>query len=133
MQFSYTFPPLLMLGYNIKTDAAGEDRPHIPGRGATGRIDTWRDWSRWKRVSVNSCFTWRLAVLTCACVCRGFLVDRGTANFLNSSICFSAWRVYLQRAWEHGQQVKPSKRRLRLRVGRLHSGAKRPSDHVHHT
>ena len=50
-QFSYTFPPLFMLGYHVMTDAASEDHSHIPGSGIRGRIDTWRDWSRWKRVS----------------------------------------------------------------------------------
>lgn len=56
VQFSYTFPAFFMLGYNVITDAASEDRPHVPGTGSGGRIDTWRDWSRWKRASVNSCF-----------------------------------------------------------------------------
>jgi len=49
MQFSYTFPPLLIFGYNVITDAAREDHPHVPGSGGKGRIDSWRDWSRWKR------------------------------------------------------------------------------------
>ncbi len=53
MQFSYTFPPLLLFEYNVITDAAGEDHPHVPGSGGKGRIDSWRDWSRWKRVSVK--------------------------------------------------------------------------------
>ncbi|KAF8635158.1 hypothetical protein AX15_000500 [Amanita polypyramis BW_CC] len=49
MQFSYTFPPLLWVGYQIITDAMKEDEPYVPGAGARGRIDSWRDWSRWKR------------------------------------------------------------------------------------
>ncbi|KAF8325342.1 transmembrane amino acid transporter [Amanita rubescens] len=49
MQFSYTFPPLLIFGYSVITDAAREDHPHVPGSGGKGRIDSWRDWSRWKR------------------------------------------------------------------------------------
>ncbi|KAK2461346.1 hypothetical protein APHAL10511_006631 [Amanita phalloides] len=49
MQFSYTFPPLLLLGYNVITDAMSEDGPHVPGSGGSGRIDTWRNFSRWKR------------------------------------------------------------------------------------
>jgi len=48
-QFSYTFPPFFMLGYCVITDAASEDQLHVPGAGTKGRIDTWRDWSRWKR------------------------------------------------------------------------------------
>ncbi len=38
MQFTYTFPPLMYAGYQMKIDAAIND---------TG--DTWRDLSRWKR------------------------------------------------------------------------------------
>ncbi|KAF8735056.1 hypothetical protein AX14_002816 [Amanita brunnescens Koide BX004] len=49
MQFSYTFPPFLLFGYSVITDAASEDHPHVPGSGGKGRIDTWRDWSRWQR------------------------------------------------------------------------------------
>ncbi|KIL60799.1 hypothetical protein M378DRAFT_83314 [Amanita muscaria Koide BX008] len=49
MQFTYTFPPLLWVGYEVIIDAMKEDGPYVPGSGANGRIDTWRDWSRWKR------------------------------------------------------------------------------------
>ncbi|KIJ93769.1 hypothetical protein K443DRAFT_111538 [Laccaria amethystina LaAM-08-1] len=49
MQFTYTFPPLLRLGYDVITDAMGSDELYSPGKGASCRIDTWRDWSRWKR------------------------------------------------------------------------------------
>jgi len=51
MQFTYSFPPLLRLGYDIITDAMAADKAYVPGNGATGRVDTWRQWSRWKRVS----------------------------------------------------------------------------------
>ncbi|KIK59098.1 hypothetical protein GYMLUDRAFT_44836 [Collybiopsis luxurians FD-317 M1] len=57
MQFSYSFPPLLMLGYKMKVAAAGlteEDKlafgevidPSTPSKDPG---DTWRDWSRWRR------------------------------------------------------------------------------------
>ncbi|KAF9554688.1 hypothetical protein CPC08DRAFT_712698 [Agrocybe pediades] len=49
MQFTYSFPPVLRLGYDVITDAMAADKPYTPGNGAAGRIDTWRDWSRWKR------------------------------------------------------------------------------------
>ncbi|PPR06113.1 hypothetical protein CVT24_004213 [Panaeolus cyanescens] len=49
MQFTYTFPPLLRLAYDVITDAMSEDQPHVPNSGPQGRIDTWRDWSRWRR------------------------------------------------------------------------------------
>ncbi|GJJ74731.1 hypothetical protein EMPS_07089 [Entomortierella parvispora] len=49
MQFSYTFPPILRFGYDVITDAMSEDSVYIPGRGIAGRIDSWRDRSRWNR------------------------------------------------------------------------------------
>ena len=52
MQFTYTFPPLLRLGYDVITDAMGSDELYSPGKGTACRIDTWRDWSRWKRVRI---------------------------------------------------------------------------------
>lgn len=39
MQFTYTFPPLFILGYQMILDAGG---PNDPG-------DTWADFSRWRR------------------------------------------------------------------------------------
>jgi amino acid permease len=49
MQFTYTFPPLLRLGYDIITDAMADDKKHVPHAGTVCRVDTWQDWSRWKR------------------------------------------------------------------------------------
>ncbi|KAF8636277.1 hypothetical protein AX17_003668 [Amanita inopinata Kibby_2008] len=49
MQFTYTFPPFLLFGYQVIRDAMSEDAPYHPSRGTSGRVDTWRDWSRWKR------------------------------------------------------------------------------------
>lgn len=51
LQFTYTFPPLLMLGYEFQRDALlaeGSDNPNllVPGR---IKLDTWRDSSRWYR------------------------------------------------------------------------------------
>ncbi|KAF8722745.1 hypothetical protein AX14_009564 [Amanita brunnescens Koide BX004] len=49
MQFTYTFPPLLWFGYQVVTDAMIEDKEYRPGSGRKCRIDTWQDWSRWRR------------------------------------------------------------------------------------
>lgn len=49
MQFSYSFPPLLHLGYMVQQDAMAADGPFDPVTNTANRIDTWRDWSRWKR------------------------------------------------------------------------------------
>jgi len=49
MQFTYTFPPILRFGYDVITDAMAADAPYVPGQGTRGRVDTWNQWSRWKR------------------------------------------------------------------------------------
>jgi len=49
MQFTYSFPPGLLLGYQLLVDAAKADGPHTVGAVPTGRVDTWRHWSRWRR------------------------------------------------------------------------------------
>ncbi|KAF9456754.1 oligopeptide transporter protein [Collybia nuda] len=49
MQFTYTFPPLLRLGYDVITDAMSEDKMYVPGGGTNGRVDGWHQWSRWRR------------------------------------------------------------------------------------
>lgn len=57
MQFSYTFPPLMMLGYKMKIAAAGliaEDSLAIgdvidANTPSKDPGDTWMQWSRWKR------------------------------------------------------------------------------------
>lgn len=52
MQFTYTFPPVFRLAYDMITDAMLADGEYEPGSMSTAhRIDTWKDWSRWKRVS----------------------------------------------------------------------------------
>jgi len=48
LQFSYTFPPLMQLGFDIMADAMKADPPYVPGR-PVQRIDTWKDASRWRR------------------------------------------------------------------------------------
>lgn len=50
LQFTYTFPPVLLLGYWMQRDAMKADSEWRPGMapGST-RIDTWKDLSRWKR------------------------------------------------------------------------------------
>lgn len=54
MQFTYTFLPLLWFGYEVVTDAMIEDTKYSPGNGSKGRIDNWKQWSRWKRVNVSA-------------------------------------------------------------------------------
>ena len=47
MQFTYTFPPLLMLGLSIQRDAVGEDEGFDPSTGRTTRHDSGA--KRWAR------------------------------------------------------------------------------------
>ncbi|KAF7308777.1 Aa-trans domain-containing protein [Mycena kentingensis (nom. inval.)] len=49
MQFTYTFPTAMRFGYDVITDAMSADGPYDPATGRTQRVDTWRDWSRWRR------------------------------------------------------------------------------------
>nr|GAT43606.1 predicted protein [Mycena chlorophos] len=49
MQFTYTFPPMLRFGYDVITDAMAGDGTYDPLTNQPYRVDTWRDWSRWKR------------------------------------------------------------------------------------
>ncbi|EMC93302.1 hypothetical protein BAUCODRAFT_235731 [Baudoinia panamericana UAMH 10762] len=50
LQFTYTFPPLLLLGYWVQVDAAKGDNPWTPDMAPrSNRIDSWKDKSRWTR------------------------------------------------------------------------------------
>ncbi|KAF7354431.1 Transmembrane amino acid transporter protein-domain-containing protein [Mycena venus] len=47
--FTYTFPPLMMLGLDLQIDAALADEPFQTPGVAPRQIDSWRQLSRWKR------------------------------------------------------------------------------------
>lgn len=50
LQFTYTFPPVLCLGYWMQIDAMKGDNPWEPGMvPGSNRVDTWKQMSRWKR------------------------------------------------------------------------------------
>jgi hypothetical protein len=50
LQFTYTFPPLLLVGHWVQKDASEGDIPWHPGLAAwSTRRDTWREAARWKR------------------------------------------------------------------------------------
>jgi hypothetical protein len=46
-----SFPPLFIMTYLMIVDAAKADPEYVAGSGRRERADTWRSWSRWKRVS----------------------------------------------------------------------------------
>lgn len=45
-QFSYTFPPFMILGYVMQRSALTGDRPYDVNNPHGSRVDSWRDWSR---------------------------------------------------------------------------------------
>ncbi|SCZ92675.1 BZ3500_MvSof-1268-A1-R1_Chr5-2g08093 [Microbotryum saponariae] len=48
-QFTYTFPPFLILGLTMGIDASLADEPFTTPGVAPKRIDSWSNFSRWKR------------------------------------------------------------------------------------
>jgi hypothetical protein len=87
MQFTYTFPPLLRLGYDVITDAMTEDEVYAPGKGTSGRIDKWSQWSRWRRVSFHDhqiLFKCQALMVPSIIylIIRDFSVGGGTTSFL---------------------------------------------------
>jgi hypothetical protein len=48
-EFSYTFPPFMMLGYVMQYNAIDGDRPYDVNNPRGSRVDTWKDSSRWYR------------------------------------------------------------------------------------
>lgn len=48
LQFSYTFPPLLQLAYDMCADASRLDGVFVPGQ-PPQRYDTWMSFGRWRR------------------------------------------------------------------------------------
>ncbi|ODV88483.1 hypothetical protein CANCADRAFT_4622 [Tortispora caseinolytica NRRL Y-17796] len=49
LQFSYTFPPIMYVGYIMQKDALDADHPYDAATGKPNRVDSWRNWSRWTR------------------------------------------------------------------------------------
>ncbi|KAF8519394.1 amino acid transporter-like protein [Hysterangium stoloniferum] len=54
LQFTYTFPPILYVGFAMQRDAIEGQPEYTPGADvATLRADTWYDLSRWRRGFAN--------------------------------------------------------------------------------
>ena len=49
VEFTYTFPPFMILGYIMQVDAMSQDRPYDVNNPRASRIDGWRNISRWAR------------------------------------------------------------------------------------
>jgi len=75
-QFTYTFPPFMILGYVMQIDAMSSDRPYDINNPRASRIDSWWSISRWvraykKRFIFN---TWNL-IITIACLATAGLAS----------------------------------------------------------
>lgn len=50
LHFTYTFPPILLLGYWVQVDASKADNAWTPGMvPLSNRVDSWKNKSRWVR------------------------------------------------------------------------------------
>ncbi|KAG0706985.1 transmembrane amino acid transporter protein-domain-containing protein [Suillus ampliporus] len=69
-QFTYTFPPFMILGYCMQVDATKGDREFDINNPHAHRVDTWKQLSRWKRAffTKNAFFNVWNFLLTLACL-----------------------------------------------------------------
>ncbi|KAL4064659.1 transmembrane amino acid transporter protein-domain-containing protein [Scleroderma yunnanense] len=75
-QFSYTFPPFMVLGYVMQRTALSGDKPYDVNNPHSSRIDSWRDRSRWARaLSKHVLFNFWNFVITLACVAAAILAS----------------------------------------------------------
>lgn len=75
LQFTYTFPPLLMLGFRIKYNAIRPGEGYDPTTGQTTRLDN--GWKRWLRGAKKNWY-WNLWDLV---FCLGALVTAGLGAY----------------------------------------------------
>ncbi|KAI6131783.1 transmembrane amino acid transporter protein-domain-containing protein [Pisolithus thermaeus] len=73
-QFSYTFPPFMLLGFMMQNTALSGDKPYDANNPYNSRVDTWRDWSRWRRALSRHLLInlWNF-ILTLACLATAVL------------------------------------------------------------
>lgn len=73
-QFSYTFPPFMFLGFVVQNTALSGDKPYDVNNPRSSRVDTWRNWSRWRRaLSKHVLFNLWNFILVLACVATAVL------------------------------------------------------------
>ncbi|KAH7910080.1 transmembrane amino acid transporter protein-domain-containing protein [Hygrophoropsis aurantiaca] len=73
-QFSYTFPPFMMLGYCMQVDAIEGDSKYDDNNPRGARTDTWKTWARWKRALIKRpLFNLWNFLLTLACLSAAIL------------------------------------------------------------
>lgn len=73
-QFTYTFPPFMLLGFMMQNTALSGDKPYDVNNPHSSRVDTWRDWSRWRRaLSKHLLINFWNFILTLACLATAVL------------------------------------------------------------
>ncbi|KAG0697960.1 transmembrane amino acid transporter protein-domain-containing protein [Suillus ampliporus] len=74
-QFTYTFPPFMILGYCMQVDATKGDIEFDINNPHAHRVDTWKQTSRWKRAffTKNAFFNVWNFLLTLACLACAIL------------------------------------------------------------
>ncbi|KAG1855713.1 transmembrane amino acid transporter protein-domain-containing protein [Suillus subalutaceus] len=82
-QFTYTFPPFMILGYCMQLDATKGDGEFDINNPHAHRVDTWRDLSRWKRAffTKNTFFHLWNFLLTLACLSCAILSAYSARHF----------------------------------------------------
>jgi len=75
-QFTYTFPPFMILGYVVQVDAMSEDRPYDVNNPRASRVDSWRNVSRWVRgYKKHFLFNVWNTIITLACLATAVLAS----------------------------------------------------------
>ncbi|KAG1880849.1 transmembrane amino acid transporter protein-domain-containing protein [Suillus subluteus] len=87
-QFTYTFPPFMILGYCMQVDATKGDGEFDINNPHAHRVDTWRDLSRWKRALFTKrgfFYVWNflisLACLSCAALSAYSAINSIVSSF----------------------------------------------------
>jgi hypothetical protein len=95
-QFTYTFPPFMILGYCMQVDASKGDREFVIHDPHAHRVDTWRNLSRWQRAFFNKNwffhvwnFLLTLACLSCAILSAYAAISSMVSAFASSGTATS--------------------------------------------
>lgn len=96
LQFTYTFPSLLLLGHWMQVDASNGDVPWEPGMEPfKNRADSWHNWSRWKRALKK----WWFAKLALFLMVLGSLVLAGLGIYSGVTTARASFRSGLTTAY----------------------------------
>ncbi|KAG1897827.1 transmembrane amino acid transporter protein-domain-containing protein [Suillus fuscotomentosus] len=98
-QFTYTFPPFMIMGYFLQVDASKDDGEFDINNPYAHRVDSWKDISRWNRAFFSNTWHFFFAawnfLLTLACLACAILSAYSAVNTIvtafqsSSSAAFS--------------------------------------------